>query len=69
MKNVELSIKKMECEGCVNRIKRVLDSYNNISDYQISLKNSNIILFNIDHKILQEVIKKIEDLGFEVIKK
>lgn len=64
MKNIELKIEGMKCEGCVNRIKNVLASIKGVIAYDISLENKKLTLEVKKEKIVQEVIQKIENLGF-----
>lgn len=68
MKKYELIIEGMHCEGCVNRIKNVLSTVKGISSYNLSLENKKLEIEVKKDKVLDEVIKKIESLGFEVLK-
>lgn len=65
---VELNIDGMKCEGCVNRIKNVLSKIKGIVSYEVSLENKNIVMELKKEKIKEEVIEKIESIGFTVSK-
>lgn len=64
MKQIELKIDGMKCEGCVNRIKKVLSSIKGMDSYEISLEEKKLLLSVKKEKVLEEVIQKIEKLGF-----
>lgn len=66
MKKVELTIEGMKCEGCVHRIKNALSTMKGIASYTISLEEKRLVLSLKKEKILEEVIKKMENLGFIV---
>lgn len=68
MKNIELKIEGMKCEGCVNRIKNILSTIKGINHFELSLESKTLTLSLKKEKTLEEVIKKIETLGFEVSK-
>ena len=56
MKEIELKIEGMKCEGCVNRIKNVLSSIKGISSYELSLEEKTLTLEVKKEKTLEEVI-------------
>lgn len=68
MKRYELIIEGMHCEGCVNRIKNVLSTVKGISSYNLSLESKKLEIEVKKDKVIDEVTKKIENLGFEVLK-
>ncbi len=68
MKNIELNIEGMKCEGCVNRIKNVLSMVKGLDSFDISLEDKKLILSVKKEKIIGEIIKKIESLGFDIVK-
>lgn len=68
MKNIELNIEGMKCEGCVNRIKKVLSTIKGIESFDISLETKILKLSVKKEKTIDEVIKKIEMLGFSISK-
>lgn len=68
MKNVELNIEGMKCEGCVNRIKNALSTIKGINSFDLSLEDKKLTLSLKKQKTIDEVIKKIETLGFIIFK-
>lgn len=68
MKNVELNIEGMKCEGCVNRIKNALSIIKDINSFDLSLEDKKLTLSVKKEKTVDEVMKKIETLGFEISK-
>ena len=56
----------MKCEGCVNRINNVLSTIKGIESFNVSLETKTLTIKVKKEKILNEVITKIENLGFEV---
>jgi len=68
MKNIELNIEGMRCEGCVNRIKNALSTIKGIDSFDLSLKDKKLTLSLKKEKTIDKVIKKIETLGFDIIK-
>ncbi len=68
MKNIELNIEGMRCEGCVNRIKNALSTIKGIDSFDLSLEDKKLTLSLKKEKIIDEVIKKIETLGFGITK-
>jgi len=68
MKNIELNIEGMKCEGCVNRIKNALSIIKGIDSFDLSLENKKLTISVKKEKTIDEVIKKIEALGFGISK-
>jgi len=68
MKNIELNIEGMRCEGCVNRIKNALSTIKGIDSFDLSLEDKKLTLSLKKEKTIDEVIKKIETLGFGITK-
>lgn len=68
MKNIELNIEGMRCEGCVNRIKNALSTIKGIDSFDLSLEDKKLTLSLKKEKIIDEVIKKIKTLGFGITK-
>ena len=62
----KLTINDMKCEGCVNRINNVLSTIKGIESFNVSLETKTLTIKVKKEKILNEVITKIENLGFEV---
>lgn len=68
MNSIELNIEGMKCEGCVNRIKKILTTIKGIDSFDISLENKKLILRVKKESIVDEIIIKIQNLGFGVSK-
>ena len=62
----KLTINDMKCEGCVNRINNVLSTIKGVESFNVSLETKTLTIKVKKEKILNEVITKIENLGFEV---
>lgn len=65
----ELEITGIKCEGCINRIKNVVSSIKGVTSYDITLDTKVLTITVKKESVLDEVIKKITDLGFEVKEK
>ena len=64
----KLTIEGMKCEGCANRIKNILKNQKGIISYELSLEEKCLILEVKKEKMIEETVKKIENLGFKVLK-
>ena len=62
----KLTINGMKCEGCVNRINNVLSTIKGVESFNVSLESKTLTIKVKKEKTLDEVITKIENLGFEV---
>ena len=62
----KLTINGVKCEGCVNRINNVLNTIKGIESFNVSLETKTLTIKVKREKILNEVITKIENLGFKV---
>lgn len=62
----ELTIDGIKCVGCINRIKNVVSSIKGVTSYDITLDTKVLTITVKKASVLDEVIKKITDLGFEV---
>lgn len=62
----ELTIDGIKCVGCVNRIKNVVENIKGVISYNITLDTKVLTITVKKESVLDEVIKKITDLGFEV---
>lgn len=63
---ISLYILDMHCEGCVERIKKVLEKIKGVKAFTIDLENKLVHLTVKNEKIGEEVAKKIEDIGFSL---
>lgn len=68
MNKIELNIKGIKCEGCVNRIKNVLSSIKGIDSFDILVEDKKLLLSVKNEKIVNEIIRKMEALGFSISK-
>ncbi len=66
MKEIKLVIDGMKCEGCVNRIKNAISGIKGVEDITLSLENKELTFTVKKDKLVQEVMEKIENLGFQV---
>lgn len=62
----ELTIDGIKCVGCINRIKNVVENIKWVISYDITLDTKVLTITVKKESVLDEVIKKITDLGFEV---
>ena len=62
----ESTIDGIKCVGCVTRIKNVVENIKGIISYDITLDTKVLTITVKKESVLDEVIKKITDLGFEV---
>ena len=65
----ELTINGIKCEGCINHIKNVVSNIKGVTSYDITLGTKVLTITVKKESVLDEVIKKITDLGFEVKEK
>lgn len=65
---IEFIVNGMKCDGCVNRIKNVLSSIKGIKSYDISLEDKKLVVEVKKEKVINEIIKRVEDLGFTLEK-
>lgn len=68
MQKTELNVKGMHCEGCENRIKKMLPRIDSVGDVTAD-RNAEKVEFtsNGDPQTLKEVKDKITELGYEVV--
>lgn len=67
MKEIKIKVEGMHCEGCENRIKKVLELLDEVENVSASSSKGEVIV-TLNKEIDFETIKeRIEDLGFEVI--
>ena len=62
----KLTINGMKCEGCVNRINNILSTIKGVESFNVSLETKTLTIKVKKEKTLDEVITKIENLGFEI---
>lgn len=67
MKKIVLEIEGMHCEGCVNRLTKVLKGLDGVNNTKVSLENKNAEVEYDEDKIdLDDIKQAIEDANFEV---
>ena len=68
MKKVSLKIEGMHCEGCSNRLTRVLENLDGVTSANVSLENKKAdIEYNEDILSIEEIKEAISDAGFESV--
>ena len=68
MKKVSLKIEGMHCEGCSNRLTRVLENLDGVISANVSLENKKAdIEYNEDILSIEEIKEAISDAGFESV--
>ena len=65
---VILQVEGMHCEGCVTRIKNVIENIKGLQDISINLEKKEVVLEVKNEKVLEQIKEKIENLGFKVEK-
>ncbi len=68
MNKIKLNVSGMVCEGCENRIKNALKLIDGVEEVYASHKENTVKVELSKELNVKEIIDKIEDLGFEVIK-
>ena len=68
MQKTELNVKGMHCEGCEDRIKKMLPRIDSVSDVTAD-RNAEKVTFtsNGESETLNAVKDKIADLGYQVV--
>ena len=68
MKKVEIKIEGMHCEGCSNRLTKVLRNVEGVNRADVSLENK-LADIEYDENIakIEDFYEAIEDAGFEVV--
>jgi copper chaperone CopZ len=64
MKEIKIHIEGMKCEGCVNRVKNVVGGLKDVSTYDVSLENKELVATVKKEKVIPEILSKIDALGF-----
>ncbi|MCI8384400.1 MAG: heavy-metal-associated domain-containing protein [Clostridia bacterium] len=68
MKEIEIKVKGMVCEGCENRVKNALSTIDGIERVEAN-HITGIVRVILEKEIEKSVIEeKINDLGFETVK-
>ena len=67
MKEVELKVEGMHCEGCENRIKNVLKTIEKVKEVEADHKEGKVKIEAENDVDLNQIKEKIEDLDFKVV--
>lgn len=68
MTNITLKVTGMHCEGCENRIQKLLPRIDSVSDVTADRNKESVKLsYNGNEDTLKAVKEKISDLGYEVV--
>ena len=68
MKEIEINVKGMVCNGCENRVKNALKNINGVQDV-VADHNTGKVIVTSNDEVAENIVKeKIEDIGFEVAK-
>lgn len=68
MKEIQIKVNGMVCEGCENRIKNALSTLDGVENIEASHKTGIVTIMSnreIERSVIEE---KINDLGFEIVK-
>ena len=66
MKEINLKVKGMHCEGCENRIKNSLSTIDGIAEVIANHKDGTVIIKTNKDIDLDNIKERIDDLGFEI---
>lgn len=65
MKEINLKVKGMHCEGCENRIKNSLSTIEGIEEVIANHIDGTVLIKTNKELDIEDIKEKIEDLGFE----
>ncbi len=64
MSKVIITIKNMNCEGCVKRISAAVESI--VEEYEVKLENKTV-QFEGNADVRAKVVSKLESIGYQVV--
>ena len=68
MKKIVLGIEGMHCDGCVNRLTKVLKALDGVVDAKVSLENKSAeIEYDENELELDDIKQTVSDAGFEAV--
>ena len=68
MKELEIKVKGMVCEGCEKRVKNALSTIDGVDNVEANHKTG-IVTVKLNKEIEKSIFEeKIDDLGFEIVK-
>lgn len=66
MKEIKLRIEGMHCEGCSNRLEKILNNVDGVESAKVSLEEKLAdIKYNEEEVELNTILQEIEDAGFK----
>ena len=66
MKEIKLKIEGMHCEGCSNRLEKILNNVDGVESAKVSLEEKlAYIKYNEGEVELNTILQEIEDAGFK----
>ena len=66
MKKTTITIKGMDCGGCVSSVTDKLSSLEGVTNVSVSLENSNAVIDHVETLNISAINEAIEELGFDV---
>lgn len=66
MKDIQLKVNGMVCEGCKKRVENALHSIDGINEAVADYKNGIVVIKANEDIDINAIKEKIEDIGFEV---
>ena len=68
MKETNLIVNGMMCEGCENRVKNAIKNIEGVENVTADHNTGKVIVIS-DNEVSEEIIKEVlEDIGYEVVK-
>ena len=68
MKETNLIVNGMMCEGCENRVKNAIKNIEGVENVTADHNTGKVIVIS-DNEVSEEIIKEaLEDIGYEVVK-
>lgn len=68
MQHIELNVEGMMCQKCENRIENSLAMLDGVKNVKASRMDKKVVIDAEDNVNQDEIVKRIEDLDYEVIK-
>ena len=66
MREIELDVNGMMCEGCENRIKKAVGALDGVENVSANHESGKVLVTASDNVSEVDIKEKIEDIGFEV---
>ncbi len=68
MKEINIKVKGMMCEGCENRIKNAVSTINGVESVEANHREGTVRVLSNETVKKENIEEKIDDIGFEVVK-